>query len=471
MLPSQALVQEFPEAIRNRGNAHMAAVEIIDASPIHAAARVGGPEDCRVSITRVDGRGEDDEVRFDVSCTCTRFVDAIEACAHLWATLRAAEDQGHLLGSDQRGLTGDNTYLDFVDPPGNGVTEPVQGLDIALHQADPPYESYESPVSAEDAAPEPAAPPNPFLDAVERRMAGPDRPVPPDLPYTDAPLLYVLDQQASTERQTTVLTVMNQRRIKGGGYSKPKPIDLSVDDVAFAPGSDRRWLALLMGAARRLSPAGGHDDLGYAERRPATFVLPPALASELLPHVARTARAWLRPDHHTPDLVPLAWDDGPAWRFRLRATGTDTGFQLNGELYRDGVRVRPTEPFFLVGDGLIAIRRTLARFEPGGEMAFLPDLRQVGAVDIPSTDGPTLAYLLTRSGVPPEELPGRITDHRSSRHPGATVVARTIRQPVGIFSHAVVRLRPDDCRSRHGHTNRLRQSPAPCGPSRAAKRG
>ena len=243
-----------------------------------------------------------------------------------------------------------------------------------------------------------------LLASIEHRLASLTAPNPADLPYTDAPLLYVIDLAASIDQQVTVVTVMHQRRIKGGGLTKPKTIDLSVDDVTYATGVDRRWLALLLGGARRDGDAtiSAHD--GFGRRRPATFLLPAPLAQELLPQIARMARAWLRPVASA-DPIPLSWDDGDAWRFRLRVAETESQFEIDGEFHRDQSRMRLDEPFLVIGPGLVAMRRTLARFETDDQIAFAPELRQRHPIAIPRADGARLAWLLARSGVPAATLP------------------------------------------------------------------
>jgi superfamily II DNA or RNA helicase len=243
------------------------------------------------------------------------------------------------------------------------------------------------------------------LAAIEHRLTSSTAPPPDDLPFTDAPLLYVLDLPASLEQDMTVLTIMHQRRIKGGGLTKPKTIDLSIDDVTYATGADRRWLALLQGGARHeRDTAGGQDRAALGLRRPATFLLPAPLAQELLPQIARMARAWLKLTGNA-DPVPLSWDDGDPWRFRLRVSESDQQFEIDGELFRDQARVRLDEPLLLAGTGLVAMRRTLARLDADDQMAFIPELRRMRPLVVPRSDAPRLAWLLARSGVTPESLP------------------------------------------------------------------
>ena len=245
------------------------------------------------------------------------------------------------------------------------------------------------------------------LQAIDQRLTSATAPPPDDLPFTDAPLLYVLELAPSLAMGRTVLTVMHQRRIRGGGTTKPKPIDLSLDDVAWASGVDRRWLSLLVGAPRTDAAAGEAvrpEDIEPGQRRPATFAVPPALAEELLPQIGRLARAWLR---GTPaaDPVPLTWDDGDPWRLQLRVTDTATHFEVRGDLVRHQARVPLDDPALIVGASLVYVRRTLARLEADHQLAFAPELSRTRQLVVAHERGPQLAWLFARAGVPADVLP------------------------------------------------------------------
>jgi superfamily II DNA or RNA helicase len=285
--------------------------------------------------------------------------------------------------------------------------------------------------------------PDAVLTAIEHRLSSSTAPPPEDLPYTDAPLLYVIDLPASLTEDMTVLTVMHQRRIRGGGLTKPKTIDLSIDDVTYATGVDRRWLAVLQGGARH---AGDGDRAMLGLRRPATFLLPGPLAQELLPPIARMARAWLKTSRDA-DPIPLSWDEGDPWRFRLRVTESGGHFAIDGELYRDQARVRITEPFLFAGTGLVAMRRTLARFEGDDQAAFVPALRRTCPIVVPRSDAPRLAWLLARGGVPPDALPAALHSIDIQLPPspwlslGRTAEAQTLLGQVS-FDYDGTRVRP-----------------------------
>src|SRR5690606_26501862 len=224
-------------------------------------------------------------------------------------------------------------------------------------------------------------------------------------PSADVRPLYGVDVPASRDLGATVLSVMHQRRIGGGGTTRPKPIDLAAADVTWASGTDRRWLAILTGAARREeSLAADAVQERFGIRRPATFVLPPPLAQELLPQIARIARAWVKSDLSS-DPVPLAWDDGEPWRFGLQIDEDDDGFIVRGELTQRQNRIPLGASLLLVGDDLIVIGRRLARLERGPAGPFLPELLRRGPLTVTAGEASYLGFLLARAGVDATDLP------------------------------------------------------------------
>lgn len=278
---------------------------------------------------------------------------------------------------------------------------------------------------------------NPRLTAIDHALRAADAPPPPDLPYTDVPLLYVVDVPASRELGATVLTVMHQRRISGGGTTRPKPIDLAAVDVTWASGTDRRWLAILTGAARREEPlAADAVQERFGIRRPATFVLPPPLAQELLPQIARIARAWVKSDLAS-DPVPLAWDDGEPWRFGLQIDidEDDDGFVVRGELTQRQNRIPLGASLLLVGDDLIVIGRRLARLERGPAGPFLPELLRRGPLTVTAGEASYLGFLLARAGVDATDLPDALRGIEVQMPPVPCLALESTRDPDTLAGH------------------------------------
>ena len=82
-------------------------------------------------------------------------------------------------------------------------------------------------------------------------------------------------------------------------------------------------LSLSAGEVNRICGYG----YGYAQTylpTPESPVLSPALASMLMPLVARTGRCFLRPLNEPDNLLPLAWDDGGPWNFVLELQRGET---------------------------------------------------------------------------------------------------------------------------------------------------
>ena len=403
MLPSSALIPEFFPRVRERGDAYAdaGAVDLIMGSPTDVRALVQGSHTYAVRITRTP---DHDETRFRVSCACPYFVDEAQPCKHIWATLCIAERAGHLLGHNGAALDRDSAYLELIEPADRSpefrkaaLRSPSSGsLRAARPEAIPPSRA------------------SLFLASVQQHLRVHERRTANVFPYADAVLLYTIDGPASVAHRTTVFTVMYQRRAKHGELSKPKVAKLSGDDIALAPAGDRRILALLAGSARP-EPSGSWPSLYSAStRRPATYFLPSPLALELLPTIARTARMWLRAGPPSTPIAPLAWDDGPAWRFRLTIDPSERGFLVNGAFERNGLVIPVTEPSFILADGLIAMRGSLARFEGSADAAFLPDLRTGGPVEVPRSETTTLAQVIVTGGIRPASIPDelRVTDVR-----------------------------------------------------------
>lgn len=284
------------------------------------------------------------------------------------------------------------------------------------------------------------------LDAIDHRLTSLTAPTPGDLPFTDVPLLYVVDVPASIAAGDTLLTVMHQRRIKGGGVTKPRTIDISIDDVAWASGVDRRWLAILLGGTRAAPDASGTRDEDAGLRRPATFLLPPALAQELLPQIARLARAWVRTTTSA-DPQPLTWDDGGAWRIDVRVTEQPDSFDVDAAFVRESARVSIDEPHVLVGSTLVILRRSIARFEADPQVAFAAALRCARPLRVPARDAARLAWLLARSGVAAEALPAALHAIDVREPPVPCLLLERTADPQALvgditFDYAGTRVRP-----------------------------
>ncbi|MEO7190355.1 MAG: DEAD/DEAH box helicase [Vicinamibacterales bacterium] len=390
MLPSIALAREFDPAVRTRGDeyARRGAVEIVSGSRREVAALVQGHDSYAVLIARTGTAGR----AFSVTCTCPYFMGDRTPCKHIWATLRVAEQRGHLIEAEGGTLAQGTALLTETD------------AELALDRAG----------LLPGSRPDPSATPSPsaaFLSHVQQQLALRQLPAATPFPYSDASLLYVVDRSASLKQGLTVLHVMYQRQTRAGRVGRPKIAKLSTTDIARAPATDRRFLALISGAPRRDGYDPGYE-LGYGASRwrphdaapSATFLLPDSLTVEVLPLIARNARAWIL-QHADAEILPLPWDDGPAWRFHVTLEERSRGYLLSGELVRTDTTLSIAEPHVILGHALIVARGALSRYESTTADVFLTQLQKTGPIEISMDEKPTLAQLLARSGAPMEAVP------------------------------------------------------------------
>ncbi len=129
------------------------------------------------------------------------------------------------------------------------------------------------------------------------------------------------------------------------------------------------------------------------------------LYDSLLPKLAATGRfGWIISREQGPeDMRLLAWDDGPAWQFRLKAESMadEKAWRLTGEFVR-GDETRPLEDVvFCYQDGLVLWTDALARFATPRDSRWLKLLYSQTQIDVPFDDRDTLLAELYRSGEAP----------------------------------------------------------------------
>src|SRR5260221_4989281 len=90
------LSDHFDGAIKKRGEAYFREghVQILEGGPWEVGAHVQGSESYGVHLQRTK-----EEIK--ASCTCPYFLDNLDFCKHIWATLLAAEKACYLGGNGQ----------------------------------------------------------------------------------------------------------------------------------------------------------------------------------------------------------------------------------------------------------------------------------------------------------------------------------------------------------------------------------
>ena len=376
------LARSVPGGSRVKGRAYHldGAVSRIEGTPWAAHAIVRGS---RPYIVDIDRDGERD---FTASCDCPYFHDRFVICKHIWAALLEAELRGYLLGDG--------------DLPDDAAIEPVD----RAGDTDPEYETpAEVARRVTRATRHAASRPRPwekflqdFSRNLEQAESGPALPR-----FADSQIVYIIDRAATIAGETLALDLQSRQRKKTGEWGRPKPAAVGSADLGQLPEkADREIVPLLLGAS---DPYGS---LGHFAR--ASFRLPAPLVERVLPIIAQSGRTFLRVQPSPGEqLIPLAWDDGPPWTFRLEivhASG-DEGFSIDGALVRGEERLAIRAPWLVLAGGFIIHANRIARLDPRGAFAWLAQLRGTGPIVIPPGATGQLLDVLARSGVDPAELP------------------------------------------------------------------
>ena len=399
---TRVLARSVPGGSRVKGRAYQleGAVRKITGTPWTADATVKGSRAYAVDIHR-DERGH-----LTASCDCPYFTDRFVICKHIWAALLEAERRGYLLGDG--------------DLPESATIEPVDRGDAS----DPEYATRAE--TARRAGREKARRPRPweqFLEEFSRNLAQAES-LPAAPRFADAQIVYVIDRAATIGGETLALDLQSRQRKKNGEWGRPKPAPVGSADLGQLPDAvDRQIVPLLLGAAD--PQITGHFYMSQFAR--ASFRLAPPLVDRVLPLVAQSGRAFLRVQPSPGEqLVQLAWDDGPAWTFRLEivhASG-DEGFSIDGALIRGSERLAVRAPWLVLASGYIIHGNRIARLDPRGAFAWLSQLRGSGPMVIPPGATGQLLDVLARSGVDPSDLPDELQFEIVNESPRPSVSVR-----------------------------------------------
>jgi superfamily II DNA or RNA helicase len=365
---SRALARQVPPGIRARGKAYYEARAIVhaDGGPSRVEAIVRGTRPYRVKLRR-------DRGQITASCECSYFGDRGAICKHIWALILDAEASGYLAAA------GDDLGSLRLEPEGAS-----HGPDAG--EADDSHSRQWQK----------------FIHEVSEKIARAERDARPPR-YQDAELIYAIDRGASLAGQSVALDLMSRQRRSSGKWGRPKPAGVATRDVPQLPSSiDREIVPLLLGA----SDVYGSGYVGDQGR--ASFRLAGPLVDRVLPLIAQSGRAMLR-IRRTPtdELIPLAWDDGPPWVFRLEVghVTRDESVSIDGALVRASERLLIREPTMILPSGYLVHAGRLARLDARGAFTLLAQLRGTGPITIPPGATGQLVDVLARSGVDPSDLP------------------------------------------------------------------
>jgi superfamily II DNA or RNA helicase len=412
-MPSLAeyLSSQFSRATCDRGRAyfHEARVEVVHRDDEEIEATVRGGQ--RYEVLLVADATANGRWRLRASCTCHYATVEGQPCKHMWATILDADAAGwppRLKDQPPRAM-----HLKLIDAgiapvfdAGAGAslpkTDALMAADFARSRT-----SFPSPAPGRSTreAPTPATM---FLDHFESQLASHEARA-QEPPAFAGDLLYAIDVGTSRRNVGPVLQVLWRQARASGGWNKPKLARLTAASARQASAVDRPVLAALVGASHATGAASWFDEPLYGGTA-SSFLLPDTLALELLPSLAQRGALYLRDEGASPGAItPLAWDDGPAWRFTADVTASPSGareaFVVSGAFVRGDERMGVGDPKLVITAGFLVTADRLARLDLVGDPSLVMTLRTMGPAEVGARHGARLAYALARAGVAAAALP------------------------------------------------------------------
>ncbi len=341
---TQRLQRLFPPDVRARGNRYYdaGAVEFTRAGEAGLEALVFGSDVYEVQLAW------DPQGMLEARCSCPYYGEGKRPCKHLWAALRAAEDEVQP-GRSRR------SQAPRSEPPGHWSLR---------------------------------------LPRLARPATGPAAPAP------DVEPAYVLDLAGPGPAGQVSLELLQRELKRSGQWGAWRPLRLSGHGEALPPGIDPRVAGLLVGS--RPAEDWGHFPFGASR-----FRLEGALARVALPLLCATGHARLRlPGEGEPRR--LHWEDAP-WELWLEIDAQDDDYLVSGRLHRGAQRRPLGEAQLLLADGLVVLDGAAAPLDHQERFAWLEDLWQHGTLQVPREHAAELLRALHGAPAPlraelPEEL-------------------------------------------------------------------
>jgi superfamily II DNA or RNA helicase len=406
------LAGDFDSTILQRGADYFrnGRVRIDFASESRIVATVRGTTRYQVNLER-EGR------KIRASCTCPYFDVAL--CKHICAVIMAPETQRLLQGMGGNGrvelvrreIEGDD--LDEDDGHPDGDEEDYEDVEDAPR--------YLRPVTAQ-ALPSaqlrsPQEPRKPAAAGWRKQIAQ-LHPAPGYSPAREAwpskrELLYVIDVVNTLTGGGLQLEVFFRDLKKDGAWAKPKSRYLRRELLHQLPDfSDRRILAFLAGATQLYSHTEYGYDAGshYDNTLPFRYRLIDPQPELILPTLCQTGRCRLRlrPEDEDQQWLPVTWEEGDPWHFRLEVRHSQRGerYEVLGALWRGAERMDLSTPLMLVDAGILFTRDRATRYQHDGAFNWIVLLRKHGSLLVPIGERDEfLAELLRQPGLPPLDLP------------------------------------------------------------------
>ncbi|HEY8665084.1 MAG TPA: DEAD/DEAH box helicase [Tepidisphaeraceae bacterium] len=353
----------------------------------HYAGRVEVTEE---SPTRIVGRWKSSKTKIFqttleqgwneliYSCTCDPFIKEGKLCRHVVATVHAAQKPSSM-------------GVDFARD-----SELPWRPDIdRLAASNPAVESLRQAQHAQ------------WKQALSRLSQVVDRSETAHLWPADREVLYIIDQAATMQGKGTLLEICWRSRKRDGNWSKPQRVSMERSTIPALPREEDRALLSMLRGAQTAQEYGYYQETILSAR----VLLSEALQAAVLPLACKTGRCYLRQSHGNDELIPLQWDEGGAWQFRLNVMRQEESgrYLLEGSLHRGEQRMALSEPVMLTAGGAVFTRDAAAPLDDAGAFQWIAMLRATRQLVVPLERGEELVEQMARvPRLPPVDLPAEL---------------------------------------------------------------
>lgn len=424
----------FGSILRERGFQIYRArdVHFTRVAPDSVYANVVGTMPYKVTIALRDGK-------LALGCSCP-YAESNGHCKHLWAVVLSASDREFLKQAAE------SQKLDVVfGRPEDEPPPPQKPAEItapaAAAKAEPPARPAEP-----EPPPEPSAEHPLLVSAIPvepAKLAWKRAPIPSwqhqlqqmgqSLSYSRVPewpegrqVAYVIDGAASRMRQALVLRLVTRDPKKSGnGWNMEREFSWPAQHIeAITNQTDREIIALLSASTDRHQWYVPENVASHHE-------VHAPLSAKIVELAARAGTCYLRLKDYQAEAIPISWDDGEPWRFRIHIAPAKSGrIVAIGELYRGSEAAIDIATVPVVLPGILFIGSKAAPLDHGRSFHWVKFFAQNGKLEAMRTDAARMAgTLLSYSNKPEIEI-------------SPEVEFRMIREP--LVAH--FRIRPPDQR-------------------------
>lgn len=301
-----------------------------------------------------------------LDCTCMRFANGY-ACKHLWAAILSIDEQFY-------GHTRDATRRNRPDSSNGKAGKRKQQPKVPVWQQ--------------------------VFAQVEQKHLGQRRPQIETSVRRERKIWYVISASKNLNATTPTIEFQQQETLQNGepGASKELRLDdrtpaLIEDESHSAALTEiNRWRTNLVADSGSSGQYSGYSHYrGYGDTPTITeWKLSPLVYDVVLPKLFATGCVCWRLDsmQTAASALPLAWDDGDAWKFvvDVKTDKKKKSWQFCGTLKRGTQSLPLSKAVAVYSDGLVLFQDQLARLDINGNQPWLQPLQSVGSIQVPFKD-------------------------------------------------------------------------------------